>query len=140
VAAKLKIELYVAEARAATDFESAIAGFVEKRAQAVAIYEDPVFTAEAKKLIAITVRHHLPTIGQVAFAEAGGLIGNGANQNDLFRRAAHFVDQILKGAKPGDLPIQQPARFELVVNTTTATALGLTLPKAFLFRADRLVE
>jgi len=104
------------------------------------VFEDPIFTAEARKLVALAIRHRLPTIGQVSFADAGGLIGNGANQLDLFRRSAGFVDQILKGAKAGDLPIQQPTRFELVINMNTASALGVTIPKTLLFRADRIIE
>lgn len=140
VAGRAKIDVQFVQARSAADFEKAVAAMVEHKAEAVAVYEDPIFTTEARKLVALTIRHRLPTIGQVSFAEAGGLIGNGVNQLELFRRAAGFVDKIFNGAKAGDLPIQQPARFELVVNTSTATALGVTLPKAFLFRADRLVE
>lgn len=139
-AGKLGLEIQIVQARGAGDFEKAIASMVEKRAQAVVVYEDPIFTAEARKLVALAIRNRVPTIGQVSFAEAGGLIGNGANQLDLFRRAAGFVDQILKGARAGDLPIQQPARFELVVNMNTASALGVTIPKTLLFRADRIIE
>jgi len=139
-AAKLQLELHVAEARSVADFEPVFAALVEKGMHALAVYEDPIFTAEAKKLVALALRHRVPTIGQVSFAEAGGLIGNGANQTELFRRAAGYVDQILRGAKPGELPIQQPARFELVVNRTTAIALGVTLPQSVLFRADRIIE
>jgi putative ABC transport system substrate-binding protein len=76
----------------------------------------------------------------VAFAEAGGLIGNGTNQLEQFRRAAGFIDKIFKGAKPGDLPMEQAARFELVLNMSTATALGVSFPKALQFRADRIIE
>jgi putative ABC transport system substrate-binding protein len=139
-ARKLNLEAQIVQVRAVGDFENAFAAMVDKRAQGVVIFEDPMFTAEARKLAALALRHRLPAIGQVVFAEAGGLIGNGTNQLDMFRRSAVLIDQIFKGAKPGDLPIQQPSRFELVVNMSAATALGVTLPKALLFRADRIIE
>jgi len=140
VAGKLKVHLLAVEARGAADFERAVAEVVKGRAEALVVHEDPIFTAEGRKLIALTIRHRLPTIGAVSFAETGGMIGNGVNQNDLFHRAAGYVDQIIKGARPADLAIQQPARFELVVNQSTLTALGVTLPKAFLFRTDRIID
>jgi ABC-type uncharacterized transport system substrate-binding protein len=139
-AEKLNIAVHVVDARAVADFDRAFAAITGKRAEALVVFEDPVFTGEARKLAALAQRHRLPTIGQVAFADAGGLMGNGTNQLDLFRRVAVFVDQIIRGAKPADLPIQQTSRFELVINLNTATALGVTLPKPLLFRADRTIE
>jgi len=140
VAGRSGVNIQFVHARRAADFERALAEMIEKNAEAVAVYEDPIFTTNARKLVALTIRHRLPTIGHISFAESGGLIGNGVNQLELFRRAAGFVDRILKGAKPGELPIEQPSRFELIVNQSTATALGVTLPKAFLFRADRIID
>jgi len=139
-AKKLNLELHMVDARSVGDFETAFATMVEKRVEGLVVFEEAMFTGEARKLAALALRHRLPAIGQVAFAESGGLMGNGANQLELFRRAAGFIDQILKGAKAGDLPIQQASRFELVVNMNTATALGVTVPKALLFRADRIIE
>ena len=139
-AKKLNLELHMVDARSVGDFENAFATMVEKRVEGLVVFEEAMFTGEARKLAALALRHRLPAIGQVAFAESGGLMGNGANQPELFRRAAGFIDQILKGAKAGDLPIQQASRFELVVNMNTATALGVTVPKALLFRADRIIE
>jgi putative ABC transport system substrate-binding protein len=139
-ARKLGLELHVVDARGVGDFEKAFATMVDKRVEGLVVFEEAMFTGEASKLAALALRHRLPAIGQVAFAESGGLMGNGANQLELFRRAAGFIDQILKGAKAGDLPVQQASRFELVVNMNTATALGITLPKQLLFRADRTIE
>ena len=139
-ARKLHIELQIVDARSVADFENAFATMVDRGAEGVVIFEDALFSGEARKLAALALRHRLPAIGQVVFAEAGGLMGNGTNQLELFRRAAFFVDQIIKGAKPGDLPIQQASRFELIVNLNTASALGVTIPKQVLFRADRIIE
>lgn len=139
-ARKLNLEAHIIDARAPSEFENAFAAMVGRRAEGLIVFEDPLFTGEAGKLAALAVRHRLPSVGQVAFAEAGGLIGNGTNQLELFRRAAFFIDQIFKGAKPGDLPIEQSSRFELVVNMNTAAALGIKLPKQLLFRADRAIE
>ncbi len=82
----------------------------------------------------------MPSIGAKEYAEAGGLIGYGANILALYRRAAYFVDRILKGAKPADLPVEQPTKFELVVNLRTAKALGRTIPETFLIRADEVID
>jgi ABC-type uncharacterized transport system substrate-binding protein len=85
--------------------------------------------------------HHLPTMhGSRDYVEAGGLISYGPNYPDLFRRAADYVDKILRGAKPGDIPVEQPTKFDFVINLTTAKALGLTIPESFLLRADELIE
>ena len=140
VGKSLKLEIQRIEARAPGDFEPAIAAAVERRADALVVVEDSLFTGEARKLAELALKHKLPAIGQVVFADAGGLIGNGANQLVLFRRAAVFVDKIFKGAKPADLPIEQATRFELIINLKTAKALGISVPKQVLFRADRIIE
>jgi putative ABC transport system substrate-binding protein len=140
VARGLSLELQRLEARTPGEFEPAIAAAVEKRADALVVVEDSLFTAQAARLAELALKHKLPAVGQVVFADAGGLIGNGTNQLVLFRRAAVFVDKIFKGAKPADLPIEQPTKFELVVNLKTAKALGLTIPQSILLQADRVIE
>lgn len=139
-AASQKLEVEFLEARNAAELDDAFAALARKRPDAVVIVEDSLFTTQARKLAELALRHRLPSIGHLPFVEAGGLIGNGANQIELFRRAAVFVDKVLRGMKAEDLPIEQASRFELVVNLKTAKALGVTLPKQFLFRADRQIE
>jgi putative ABC transport system substrate-binding protein len=140
VAGTLQLELQRIEARNPGELEAAIAAAVEKRADALVVVEDSLFTGEAARVAALAIKHKLPAIGQVVFADAGGLIGNGTDQVALFRRAAVFVDKILKGARPADLPIEQASRFELILNLKTAKALGISIPKQVLFRADRIIE
>jgi putative ABC transport system substrate-binding protein len=91
-------------------------------------------------IAALAVGNKLPSIGAKEYAEAGGLIGYGVDILGLYRRAAYFVDRILKGAKPADLPVEQPTKFELVVNLKTAKTLGLTISESFLLRADEVIE
>jgi putative tryptophan/tyrosine transport system substrate-binding protein len=140
VARTVQLDVQIVEVRVLSDIEGAFAKMAGAGIQAVLLFEDPLFTGDAARIAALALRHRMISIGPVAFAEAGGLIGNGANQLYQFRRAAEFVDKILKGAKPGELPIQQAARFELIVNMNTATALGVSMPKALQFRADRIIE
>ena len=91
-------------------------------------------------MAALAAKYRLPSVGTNEYAEAGGLIGYGVNDAQLFRRGAYFVDKILKGAKPGDLPIERPTRFELVLNKKTARALSIKIPESILIRADREIE
>jgi putative ABC transport system substrate-binding protein len=89
----------------------------------------------------LALKHRLPAIFSVhQYAEAGGLMSYGVSFRDMFRRAAEYVDQILKGARPGDLPVEQPTKFELIINMKTAKALGLVIPSSLLLRADRVIE
>jgi putative tryptophan/tyrosine transport system substrate-binding protein len=105
------------------------------------VLETPTYLAYRDKLTALALRNRIATVFPFREqAEAGGLMAYGADLADLYRRAAHFVDRILKGAKPADLPVEQPTKFTLVVNLKTATALGITLPRSILVRADRLIE
>ena len=121
------------------DLEAALAGMVKERAGAVIIPGNlPVPLREITKL---TVRHRLPSISLLTqFAEAGGLMSYGASVSDIRRRTASYVDKILKGAKPNDLPVEQPTKFELIINLKTAKALGLTIPPSLLARADQVIE
>jgi putative ABC transport system substrate-binding protein len=100
-----------------------------------------MFVNERRRLVDLAAKNRLPAAyAQREFVDAGGLMAYGPNVADLFRRAATYVDKILKGAKPGDLPVEQPTKFDLVVNLKTAKALGLTIPPSLLLRADQVIE
>jgi putative ABC transport system substrate-binding protein len=112
-----------------------------EKAGALLVFREPIFTADRQRIADFAATHRLPAIyGSQNFIEVGGLVVYSANFLDMLRRAAGYVDKILKGAKPADLPIEQPTKFEFVVNLKTAKALGLTIPPAVLVRADRVIE
>ena len=140
VARKLGIDIEVLEIRRAEDIAPAF-GALKKGAQALYVCPDALVNANYVRINTFALGARLPTIhGFRDFVGAGGLMSYGANNTDLFRRTGDIVDKILKGTKPADLPVEQPTKFELVVNLTTAKALGLTIPEAFLLRADELIE
>lgn len=129
------------DARRAEDFEKAFATMVHERAGAVAPVPSTLFLAHRAKLAELAAKHHLPsTFSEKEYVEAGGLISYGPDRQDAFRRLAVHVDKILKGAKPGELPIEQPTKLELVINMKTAKALGIAIPRSLLLRADRIVD
>ncbi len=112
-----------------------------RQAQAVVVIPDPLFLAHLQRITALARRHRLPGMyGLRDFADAGGLMAYGPDRAVMFRRAADYVDKILKGAKPADLPIEQPTRYELIVNLKTAKALGITIPESILLRADEVIR
>jgi putative ABC transport system substrate-binding protein len=127
-------------ARAPEDFASVFAAMIKKRVDALVIQDDAMLQTNTAALAVLASRHRLPASGRAEFAEAGGLIGYGANIPALSRRAAHFIDKIFKGAKAGDLPVERATTFELVVNSKTAKALGLKIPNSVLVRATRVIE
>ncbi len=140
VAPGLSLELQFVPARRPEDFGVAFSAVGRARAQALYIMEGPPFS-DAQTTLSHVSKARLPAIHATRwFAEGGGLMSYGANQTDMFRRAAGYVDKILKGAKPGDLPIEQPTRFELVVNLKTAKALGITIPESILLQADEVIR
>ncbi len=140
-ARSLGLHLEVIEARGRADFASAFAVARRQRAGAVIPLASPIFASERRVLVDLAAKHRLPAIYENReFVDEGGLVSYGAHYPDLFRRAAVYVDKILKGAKPADLPVEQPTRFELVVNQKTAKALGLTLPQTILIRADQVIQ
>jgi len=140
-ARSLGIQLRIVEARGPNDLDSAFSAVKKERAGALLVIGDPVHVYNRSQIVAFTASIQLPAIYPYSlFVGVGGLMSYGVNIPDLFRRAATFVDKILKGAKPDDLPVEQPTKFELVINLKTAKALGLAIPPTVLFRADKLIE
>jgi ABC-type uncharacterized transport system substrate-binding protein len=137
----LGMHLLILTARNASDIDTAFVAMAAKRVDGVLILRDALFAAQATRIAALAVKGKLPTMhGFPASAAAGGLLAYGTSTSDFFRRAATYVDKILKGAKPADLPVEQPTKFELVINLKTAKALGLTLPQSLLLRADQVID
>ena len=137
----LGLELRQVEVQAPDGFDSALSAASKTRTQALFFLPDEMFNTQIKRVAALLIEKRLPaSFYNGEWVEAGGLMFYGASINDLFRRAASYVDKILKGAKPGDLPVEQPTRFELVINAKTAKTIGLTIPRSILARADRVIE
>jgi putative tryptophan/tyrosine transport system substrate-binding protein len=136
----LGVELQIVEARDVRDYDAAL-GAITKSTPGVFILANPTFFDDRERLAAVAVRHRLASLcewGQMA--EAGCLMSYGPNISDLYRRVGAYVDRILKGAKPSNLPVEQPTKFELVINLKTAKALGLTIPPSLLLRADQVID
>ena len=141
VAAKeLNVALVRCDVRSLADMDGALAAVANENVDALAIVEDIVLIQNHRRIAESAIKQRLPSISFVEYADSGGLFGYGANYLALYRRSAVFVDKILKGAKPSDIPIERPTTFEFVVNTKTAKALGLSLTSAILLRTDRQVE
>jgi putative ABC transport system substrate-binding protein len=135
------VRLIPLSAKVESDLETAFATLVQHHADALLIGSDPFFTSRRDRLVALSARHKLPTIYEYReFATAGGLISYGTNRADLLRQVGVYTGRILKGAKPGDLPVLQPTKFELVINLKTAKALGITTPQGLLLRADEVIQ
>jgi putative ABC transport system substrate-binding protein len=140
-AGSLGVQLQFLEARGPNEFDGAFAAMAKERVGALLVVADSVFNFHRARLTDLAARSRLPTMyGIRENVEAGGLMSYGASVPDLYRRAAGYVDKILKGAKPADLPVEQPTKFELVINLKTAKALGLTIPQSLLLRADQVIE
>jgi len=140
-ARKLGLTFQSVEVRGRNEFEGAFAAMVRERANGVVVAQDPVILGPRSQVVLLAARSRLPAVyGLREFVEAGGLMSYGPNVADQFRRAAIHVDKILKGAKPADLPVEQPTKVELVINLKTAKALGLTIPPSLLLRADQVIE
>jgi putative ABC transport system substrate-binding protein len=137
----LAVRLQPVEANGPNDLESAFAVMLRDRASAVLILPLPLTYAHARRIAELAANGQLPTVYPFKEgAEVGGLMSYGARASDMFRRAAAYVDKILRGSKPADLPVEQPTKFELVINLKTAKALGLTIPPSLLLRADQVIE
>jgi putative tryptophan/tyrosine transport system substrate-binding protein len=137
----LGLQVQPVAVRSATEFDSAFLAIVQGHADAVLVLTTPLFVAGAQPLAELALTHKLPSVFTPREnVEAGGLMSYSPNRADYYRRGAIYVDKILKGANPADLPVQQPTRFQLVVNLKTAKALGLTIPESFLSRVDEVIE
>jgi putative ABC transport system substrate-binding protein len=140
IAPTLRLKLNFKEVRAPEALDRAFEQ-ARRQAQAVLVLPDPLAVAHQREIMALAARHRLPGMyGLPEFAAAGGLVAYGPDRATTFRRAAEYVDKILKGAKPADLPIEQPTQYVLVVNLKTAKALGLTIPESILLRADEVIR
>jgi len=137
----LGLRLQFVEARGPADVDRAFSDMTRARAGALNVLGSPMFTSERRRLVDLAAKHRLPAVyGRREYVDAGGLMSYAPNFADLFRRAATYVDKILKGAKPGDLPVEQPSKFDLIINLKTAKALGLTIPPSLLGRADEIIQ
>jgi putative ABC transport system substrate-binding protein len=135
------VQLQAVGARTASELEGAFAAMARERAQAVLVLGSPIFFTERQRVAELAIRHRLPTMLDARdYVEAGGLMSYSPNYDDLYRRGAIYVDKILKGSKPADLPVEQATTFELVINLKTAKALRLTIPRSVLVRADHIIE
>jgi putative ABC transport system substrate-binding protein len=137
----LRVKLHVLETRQRYAIDVAFAAMARERDEAFLLLTDPMFWPQRERIVALASKHRLPGIFfWRQFAEAGGLMSYATNLTEARRRLATYVDKILKGANPADLPIEQPTKFELVINMKTAKALGLTIPPSLLLRADQVIE
>ena len=135
------MRLQIVEARGTADFDRAFSDMTTARAGSLTVLPSNMFNTERRHLADLAAKNRLPAVYQFReYVDSGGLMAYGANLADLNRRAAIYVDKILKGAKPGDLPVEQPTKFELVINLKTAKALGLTIPQSVLARADEVIQ
>jgi putative ABC transport system substrate-binding protein len=139
-AASLKIGLLQFGVRGPDDFESAFSEMAKKGVDGLVISEESVMLANARTIADLAAKQRLPVVGSWEFGQSGGIIGYGIKLTELYRRGAQFVDKVLKGAKPGDLPIEQPREFELVINMKAVKALGINIPQSILLRADKVIE
>ena len=139
-AKQLNIRFRYFGARTPDELGDVFAAMVKRRVGAVVIQEDAIFNVSLKAIAELAAKHRILSAGGVTYAEVGGLLGYGVNFPELFRRAAYFIDRIFKGAKPGELPVEQATVFTMGLNRKTANALGVTIPTSVLQQADRLIE
>jgi putative tryptophan/tyrosine transport system substrate-binding protein len=137
----LGLQLQFLEVRRPDEFDQAFAAMTREHADALVVISNELFLGHRRQLAELTVRHRLPAMFHLReYAEAGGLMAYGADAADMYRRAATYVDKILKGTTPADLPVEQPTKFTFVINLKTAKALGLTIPPTLLFQADEVIR
>lgn len=137
----LGIQVFPIDARSAEEIDRAFLQMMRDRVEGLIILSETFLAAKATQIAALSMKHRLPSVMQTpVYAESGGLANYGENIAEAYRHAAIYVDKILKGAKPSDLPVEQPTKFELVINQKTAKALGIKIPQSILIRADRVIE
>jgi putative ABC transport system substrate-binding protein len=140
-AGSLGVQIQVVEAKEVSDFDGAFAAMVQERAEALIVMINPMYNVQRRHIIERADKHRLPAIYEwKEFVQSGGLLSYGADVQDIYRRSAGFVDKILKGSKPSDLPVEGPTRFDIAVNLKTAKALGLTIPQSILSRSVATLE
>ena len=136
----LKIEIQRFEIRAVNEFENVFAAMAKSRVEAVVVQEDTLLSSNYKSLAEHAAKRRIFSAGGSLFADAGCVIGYGTNSRDIFRRTGYFVDKIFKGTKPADIPVEQPTKFEMIINLKAAKALGVKIPQSILVRADKVIE
>jgi putative ABC transport system substrate-binding protein len=135
------MSLQTLDARVSKELDAIFAAAIKEQAGALVVMQDAMMLAERNHIAALAVKYRLPAIyGISEHAEAGGLMAYAANRPYIFRRAATYVDKILKGAKPADIPVEQPTKFELVINLKAAKQIGATIPQSVLYRADKVIK
>ena len=139
-AGALQVELHQFRSRRPNEFNTVFAEMAKARIDGLMVIQDAMLNANPRPIAGLAAMQRLPSVGFEEFAEGGGLIGYGSDFQEMYRHAAHFIDKILKGAKPGELPIEQPTKFKLILNAKTAKALGLKIPQSLLLRADELIQ
>ena len=137
----LRLRLQILEVRGPNDFDKAFTAITKERAGALIELPSPLFHSNRKRIVEFAAKNRLPSIFHSRdFVDAGGLMCYGEHNADLLRRVAYYVDRILKGAKPADLPVEQPTKFELLINLKTAKQIGVTIPQKVLARADKVIK
>jgi putative ABC transport system substrate-binding protein len=137
----LGVQLQILEARGADEIDRAFTAMAKKNMKALLVLNDPVFTAHRKRIADLSAKHRLPSVsGTLEYPAVGGLMAYGPSFPEMYRRAAIYVDKILKGTKPAELPVEQPTKFEMVINLKTAKQIGLTIPPNVLARADKVIR
>ena len=137
----LRLNIQFREVRAADGFDRVFAALSKERPDGLYVLGGPLERAQQKRIVGLTLKSRLPSMYyDREFVDAGGLMSYGADLADSYRRVAYFVDRILKGAMPADLPVEQPTKFELVINLKTAKQIGLTIPQSMLYRADKVIK
>ncbi len=139
-ARSLRVELQQIAARSPQDFDGAFAAMAQRRSEAFVVADDPMLRSHGRTIAELAARRRLPSVGEREYAEDGGLLAYAVNRPEVWRRAAVFIDKILKGARPADLPVEQVDRLQLVINLKTARTLGLTIPQSILIRADQVIQ